>query len=262
MTWCWAAEERSSGYYQGRPDQLGYLLWPARCGKWLWYGFELLSIFSQYAIFNNREKCVKNRSCSWKKSRRLFFERIEGGQVEWQIQNLITWIRKVAKACCLSFFDASFSSGRRSVSVSPPSPRPKSSSRADTWIPCSIMVRIWTMMKKWQRMTKMKKQSIAQAVGTWYTENAYLWRSGCLTERSNQDGKRISQKEGKEMVLPFLCRRCFREAYPEGMRWYGKQERDRENASMSFTLRFWKKREGSGLDENMEYNQPVIRWSN
>ena len=33
------------------------------------------------------------------------------------------------------------------------------------------------------------------------------------------------------MVLPFLCRRCFREAYPEGMRWYGKQERDRENAS-------------------------------
>ena len=64
------------------------------------------------------------------------------------------------------------------------------------------------------------------------------------------------------MVLPFLCGRCFREAYPEGMRWYGKQERDRENASMSFTLRFWKKREGSGLDENMEYNQPVIRWSN
>ena len=32
--------------------------------------------------------------------------------------------------------------------------------------------------------------------------------------------------------------------------------------NMSFTLRFWKKREGSGLDENMEYNQPVIRWSN
>ena len=29
-----------------------------------------------------------------------------------------------------------------------------------------------------------------------------------------------------------------------------------------FTLRFWKKREGSGFDENMEYNQPVIRWSN
>ena len=23
------------------------------------------------------------------------------------------------------------------------------------------------------------------------------------------------------MVLPFLCRRCFWEAYPEGMRWYG-----------------------------------------
>ena len=31
---------------------------------------------------------------------------------------------------------------------------------------------------------------------------------------------------------------------------------------MSFTLRFWKKRDGLGLDENMEYNQPVIRWSN
>jgi hypothetical protein len=31
---------------------------------------------------------------------------------------------------------------------------------------------------------------------------------------------------------------------------------------MSFTLRFWKKREGQGLDENMEYNQPIIRWSN
>ena len=31
---------------------------------------------------------------------------------------------------------------------------------------------------------------------------------------------------------------------------------------MSFTLRFWKKREGQGLDENMECNQPIIRWSN
>ena len=59
---------------------------------------------------------------------------------------------------------------------------------------------LWTM-KKWQRMTKMKKQSIAQAVGTWYTEDAYLWRSGCLTERRNQDGKRISQKKRQEMVF-------------------------------------------------------------
>ena len=28
--------------------------------------------------------------------------------------------------------------------------------------------------------------------------------------------------------------------------------------NMSFTLRFWKKREGQGPDENVEYNQPVI----
>lgn len=32
--------------------------------------------------------------------------------------------------------------------------------------------------------------------------------------------------------------------------------------TMSFTLRFWKKRDGQGLDDNMKYNQPVIRWSN
>ena len=31
---------------------------------------------------------------------------------------------------------------------------------------------------------------------------------------------------------------------------------------MSFTLRFWKKRDGQGHDENMECNQPIIRWSN
>ena len=31
---------------------------------------------------------------------------------------------------------------------------------------------------------------------------------------------------------------------------------------MSFTLRFWKKRDGQGLDDNTKYNQPVIRWSN
>ena len=30
----------------------------------------------------------------------------------------------------------------------------------------------------------------------------------------------------------------------------------------SFTLRFWKKREGQGLDENTDFDQPVIRWSN
>ena len=32
--------------------------------------------------------------------------------------------------------------------------------------------------------------------------------------------------------------------------------------SMSFTLRFWKKREGQGLDENTSFNQPVIMWCN
>ncbi len=32
--------------------------------------------------------------------------------------------------------------------------------------------------------------------------------------------------------------------------------------SMSFTLRFWKKREGQGLDENTNFNQPVIMWCN
>jgi hypothetical protein len=30
----------------------------------------------------------------------------------------------------------------------------------------------------------------------------------------------------------------------------------------SFTLRFWKKRDGQGPDENTDYDQPVIRWSN
>ena len=30
----------------------------------------------------------------------------------------------------------------------------------------------------------------------------------------------------------------------------------------SFTLRFWKKREGMGLDENTEFEQPVIKWCN
>lgn len=37
------------------------------------------------------------------------------------------------------------------------------------------------------------------------------------------------------------------------------EESERE---MSFTLRFWKKRDGQGHDENMECNQPIIRWSN
>lgn len=31
---------------------------------------------------------------------------------------------------------------------------------------------------------------------------------------------------------------------------------------LSFTLRFWKKREGQGLDENTKYDQPVIMWNN
>ncbi len=30
----------------------------------------------------------------------------------------------------------------------------------------------------------------------------------------------------------------------------------------SFTLRLWKKRDGQGLDENADFDQPVIRWSN
>jgi len=30
----------------------------------------------------------------------------------------------------------------------------------------------------------------------------------------------------------------------------------------SFTLRFWKKRDGQDPDENTDYDQPVIRWSN
>lgn len=30
----------------------------------------------------------------------------------------------------------------------------------------------------------------------------------------------------------------------------------------SFTLRFWKKRDGQGLDENTAFDQPVIIWSN
>jgi hypothetical protein len=32
--------------------------------------------------------------------------------------------------------------------------------------------------------------------------------------------------------------------------------------SLSFTLRLWKIREGQGPDENMDFDQPVIRWSN
>ena len=31
---------------------------------------------------------------------------------------------------------------------------------------------------------------------------------------------------------------------------------------LSFTLRFWKKREGMGLNENTEFEQPVIKWCN
>ena len=30
----------------------------------------------------------------------------------------------------------------------------------------------------------------------------------------------------------------------------------------SFTLRFWKKRDGQGPDENTDYDQPVIKWNN
>jgi len=32
--------------------------------------------------------------------------------------------------------------------------------------------------------------------------------------------------------------------------------------SVSFTLRFWKKREGQGMDEKTNFDQPVIKWSN
>ena len=37
---------------------------------------------------------------------------------------------------------------------------------------------------------------------------------------------------------------------------------DESENNMSFTLRFWKKREGQGLDESTEFDQPVIMWSN
>lgn len=37
---------------------------------------------------------------------------------------------------------------------------------------------------------------------------------------------------------------------------------DESENNMSFTLRFWKKREGQGLDEGTEFDQPVIMWSN
>lgn len=33
-------------------------------------------------------------------------------------------------------------------------------------------------------------------------------------------------------------------------------------SEMFFTLRFWKKRDGQGLDENTSFNQPVIMWCN